>query len=348
MRLTWAAAFATALGSVVLDFCSPPPPPPHPVVIASANRHDFGPLWIGEARQQRFTIRNDGGKQLVLDPVRSSCGCLVASLAKNRLAPGETTELVAEIHADRGPAQLDKYITVGTNDPAVAWLPFQLLTETRALYAYSPPMIDLQALVLGDPFEIEVPITMADGNAVHFGTPKTPIAGFSSRLKGIEPGVAATSVTLVVRFDGASRPGRTLFHVTLPSDHPLVARANITIQSIVNPRLVSQPADLLDFGAIARADGALREVIVRSRAKEPLAIAPTVKVETSIVRRPDAVDLPDVTASLVEQVAGREWKLTATVAPGSAGKVIVGRIVVSVDLEGEPPLSLTLAGRLLD
>ena len=47
-------------------------------------------------------------------------------------------------------------------------------------------------------------------------------------------------------------------------------------------------------------------------------------------------------------VPGREWRLDAVVAPGATGNPLVGRLVVRLDLPGEPLLTLTLTGRLRD
>lgn len=344
-----AATLAVAAWLAAAAGCGPPPPPPHAIAVASAAAHDFGPLWIGEVRQHTFTVENRGGKQLVLDPVRSSCGCLVARLAKNRLAPGEATEMVAELHADKGPARLDKAISIGTNDPAAPLLMFALSTDTRMLYEFAPPLVDLPELVIGQPFALKLPLRVADGSVVRFGVPHSSVKGFTATMAETD---ATTNATVELRFDGTAAPGRRLFQVTIPTDHPRVGEARIPVQAIVNARLRSVPDDRLDFGTVKRSAGAVREIVVSVRGSATLAEVPKVEVEAWPGRRlpgaPAAEASATVTAQLETITAGREWRIEARVAPGTEGTGIVGRLIVTISATDEPPLTLSLGGQLVD
>ncbi len=330
----------------LLTACSrqPPPPPPHPIAVAAESSFDFGTLWIGEVRQKVFHVENRGGKPLVFDPIRSSCGCLIARIEPKRLEAGASGELTAELHADKGPTRLEKGIFVGTNDPDHEWLSFALIATTRTLYDCKPPLLDLPELVLGDSSDHSISVTVADGSPVKFGAPQTPERGFSTTVTDSTP----TSATLRIRFDGVTLPGRRLFHVVVPTDHPLVNELRMPVQAIVLPRLVANPPDRIDFGDVVRRDGATREVVIRRRSQSRFAVPPTVRVEVDRKRSADDDEPPLVTAELVERVSGDEWVLVIAVAPGSPGRGLVGRVVVRLALENEPPLSLTLTGRFTE
>ncbi len=341
-------ALLLAAAPLVTLRCGPPKPPPHAVAVASGDRRDFGPLWIGEKRQETFTIENRGGRELLLDPVHSSCGCLVARLGKKQLAPGESTEMVAELHADKGPARLDKVISIGTNDPARPWLQFLLSADAKALYEFTPPLIDLPQLVLGEPQSLELPVRVVDGQAVQFGTPQVPAPGFAAQITADSPTTARVTVT----FDGTGSSVRRLFHIAIPTDHPRVPQLSIPVQALVHGRLRAEPPDRLDFGVVPRTSGATRTVLLHHRGRTPLTLEPTVEVQAWPGRKQPGggvapADQPAaVTASISTIEPGRTWKLEATVAPGTTGGGLFGRLLVRLDLPDEPALTLSLAGRI--
>jgi hypothetical protein len=316
----------------------------HPVAYAAESRHDFGALWIGEVRRHEFVVENRGDQLLHLDPVRSNCGCLVAKLEPKEIAPGGKCVVTAEFHADKGPATLEKRISIGTNDPAVEWLTFDLRAETKPLYDFAPPLIEWPELVLGDATTIAIPVRVADGTPVKFGAPAKLDPGFVATVKES----TATGATIELRFEGVARPWRSLFHVVVPTDHPRVGELRIPVQAVVLPRLRADPPDRLDFGDVPRAAGATHHATIRHRGREALSVAPTVTVEAGFGGAGETAALPAVTASLTATVPGREWRLDAVVAPGATGSALVGRLVVRLDLPGEPPLTLTLTGRLRD
>lgn len=64
-----------------------------------------------------FKYSNKGDKPLHINAARPSCGCTVASLKKNDVAPGESGEITATFNiGDRTGTQV-KTITVDTDDP---------------------------------------------------------------------------------------------------------------------------------------------------------------------------------------------------------------------------------------
>ncbi|MBL8840200.1 MAG: DUF1573 domain-containing protein [Planctomycetes bacterium] len=343
-----ALQFAALLLAAGCD--SKPSELPYPRAHVEVAQHDFGPLWIGEVRQVVFRVENRGRTPLVLDPVRSSCGCLVARIDPKRIEPGHASELTVELHADKGPMALEKGLFIGSNDPQHEWLPFVLKATTRTLYECDPPLLDLPQIVLGDVADHAIALRVADGTPIVFGAPQVPERGFSAALSAVTP----TSATLTVRFDGDALPGRRLFHIVVPTDHPLVKELRMPVQAIVVARLVADPPDLVDFGTIERAQGAKRSVTIRRRSQTAFAARPTARVELGGSRAGQSAptaptgDAPAVTASLEEVVAGDEWRLDLTVAPGTPATSLVGRVVVRLELPNEPPLSLTLTGRITE
>lgn len=66
----------------------------------------------------QFRYENKGSTPIHIRNVRSSCGCTVASLKKNDVAPGEKGEVTATFNIGGRTGVQQKVVTVETDDPA--------------------------------------------------------------------------------------------------------------------------------------------------------------------------------------------------------------------------------------
>ena len=88
-----------------------------PKLVLPEATHDFGKLRTGDEAKCTIPVRNEGPGTLVIEKVRSTCGCTVAKLEKDVLPTGEQTELKITLKASLSPGKLTKHITLSTNDP---------------------------------------------------------------------------------------------------------------------------------------------------------------------------------------------------------------------------------------
>ena len=65
-----------------------------------------------------FKYENKGKTTVKIKSVKTSCGCTVASLKKDEVAPGEKGEVTATFHVAGRTGTQDKGITVETDDPS--------------------------------------------------------------------------------------------------------------------------------------------------------------------------------------------------------------------------------------
>ena len=85
-----ALVLALAIGADPLDT-------PQPVI-------DAGQIRVGPVLTRKFAFTNTANKPLTITEVRSSCGCLVPTLAKRIYEPGERGELTVEVNTLSQPA----------------------------------------------------------------------------------------------------------------------------------------------------------------------------------------------------------------------------------------------------
>ena len=94
-----------------------------------AEVHDFGNIPKDEPVRYTFTFTNTGNEPLILENVKSACGCTTPSWTKEPVAPGETGEIVAEFNA-KSPGNFAKTLTVTTNtEPATHRLTLKGMVE---------------------------------------------------------------------------------------------------------------------------------------------------------------------------------------------------------------------------
>jgi hypothetical protein len=75
--------------------------PETPVRWPNGTQHDFGSLPLGRTVSHSFLFENAASVPILLQTVRTECGCTVADWPETPIAPGERGEVLIEFHADR-------------------------------------------------------------------------------------------------------------------------------------------------------------------------------------------------------------------------------------------------------
>ncbi|MBN2663810.1 MAG: DUF1573 domain-containing protein [Bacteroidales bacterium] len=79
---------------------------------------DFGTIVQGETVTHIYYFNNTGTKPLVINGVRSSCGCTVPAYSKEPLNPGEEGYIKVTFNSSGKQGSQNKVVTVSTNtDP---------------------------------------------------------------------------------------------------------------------------------------------------------------------------------------------------------------------------------------
>ncbi len=98
--------------------------------IYSPNRfYNFGDLREGQVVHHTFIVKNKGTDTLKIYKVRSSCGCTVAKLKKQTIAPGDSTFIDVTFNSKNRQGLQKKYVYVFSNDPVLPKLEFHLRAE---------------------------------------------------------------------------------------------------------------------------------------------------------------------------------------------------------------------------
>jgi hypothetical protein len=273
-----------------------------------------------------ITVRNAGDAPLVIERVRSTCGCTVAQPEVNELAPGEETRVKVEVNPLQvGGFSIHKQISIHTNDPAQAVIPISIRGEIFASYEIVPEQIDLGVFEKGEEREASLILR---------GKGDTPITidrittwpgseGFEVDQEDLpadqweSPGVPEYRITFrATPLAPAGQLSNVLLVTTTATTHSTI---RIPVQAnILSFYTLSKKIAFVGPGA----PGTAFENVLEVHSDSPLEL---VKVESS---------LPEI----IPSVRYSEDRTTAfmdfTIAPGAAHGFRVGTLSVTISANG--------------
>jgi hypothetical protein len=87
------------------------------VISLSENSLDFGSIPSGTTIQKTVTVRNSGRKDLTIRFVQPNCSCLAASVASEKIKPGEEQKLTIAWKGEGRKGTQNKAVTIYSTDP---------------------------------------------------------------------------------------------------------------------------------------------------------------------------------------------------------------------------------------
>jgi Protein of unknown function (DUF1573) len=134
-----------------------------PIIQFETNFFDFGKLTVPGKVAGSFKFKNTGTSLLELAQPDTSCGCTVAKVDKDKLAPGESGEITYTISLDHEMGQVQKQIMVHSNDPKNPETDLTVQLDYTPLYQLSPMVLRLQLPANGDEAKGSFTIVRNDG-----------------------------------------------------------------------------------------------------------------------------------------------------------------------------------------
>ena len=112
-----------------------------PAIEAPEQSYSFGDIYQGEKATHSFRFTNTGDAPLVIDKVRSSCGCTAAMVSKGTLQPGETGEVRATFDSSRFRGPVSKKVYLSSNASVKPSFEFQLTATVKEVIALTPHIV---------------------------------------------------------------------------------------------------------------------------------------------------------------------------------------------------------------
>ncbi|HEV2454278.1 MAG TPA: DUF1573 domain-containing protein [Verrucomicrobiae bacterium] len=134
-----------------------------PVIQFDTNFCDLGKLTAPGKVSGTFKFKNTGDAVLELAQPDTSCGCTVAKVSPDKLAPGGTGEISYTINLDHAMGQVQKEIMVHSNDPKTPEVDLTVQLDYTPLYQLSPMVLRMTLPADQDTAQTSFTIVRNDG-----------------------------------------------------------------------------------------------------------------------------------------------------------------------------------------
>jgi len=183
----------------------------------TSTQFDFGEVYQGEKVLHAFEFVNAGQDPLLIDRVRSSCGCTAVLLSDKNLAPGAKGQVQANFDSTRFRGTVSKTIYLYSNDPAKPVMQLKIKGEVIEIIAVEPEQVNF-GTVAGDQSLVSKVVLRNQGEKpLTLGPPSTTAAELQAEMsKTILAKGEEVSIELML----SPKPGTVRFsgYVLVPVD----------------------------------------------------------------------------------------------------------------------------------
>jgi hypothetical protein len=164
-----------------------------PQIVIPGPAFQFGTLAEGDKVEHIFTIVNRGDEPLVIDRVRSTCGCTGTLLSQKEIPPGASGEVKTIFNSNgmRGPVV--KWVYIYSNDPANPKTGLQITGIVKPEIDITPGRLRLTGIKPGEKREAHITLTNNSERTIFLSDLSCTPAALSAELSRtkLEPGATA-------------------------------------------------------------------------------------------------------------------------------------------------------------
>lgn len=311
--------------------------------------HDYGKIASGKPQPFKFAFKNTGTERLIIQQVRTSCGCTAAALDIKEFEPGQGSTIDITFNP-KGKGAQAKTITVihnGKNGPETM---LNIKADVYEAVEVQPPTLQLGEMVRGKE-RVERVVLVSDDKDL--------------KIKSID--VNGEMVTAKESTDGASgnadpRPGKIAIDITFDGNLPVGRFLRIiTIKALASPTPGAPQEEWeLKINAFANIVGDLKAdpANLRVAATEP---NKEFVQETFITRRSGGefqitsatavnANLPGLNVKYepAEVNGVKGYKVIFSGNTGPTAGIIRGNVLLKTDVADEPEFRVSFTGMVRD
>lgn len=278
--------------------------------------YDFGKVYRGETIQHTFTIRNSGDDYLIIGEISRDCGCTIAEVDRNSLAPGEELPINVMVSTkllDAG--EIDKSVRLSTNDKLEPETVLTIRGELLVTANLEPSIIEIEGIKPGDKIPEQI-------------VKITPVEGFDLKIRDMKVNSDLVSVKLMPTDD--SGEFRVAVNVSSETTKSVIAAGiriftnleeepvlRLPVRVVMDQPYIVIPTNINFTGIRSEFEGKLAyNVVIKNNEGEPLEIL-DVKTEDEFIK---------CTLMTVEE--GKKYRLNVALLPGFPESGYTGRVTV--------------------
>ncbi len=226
-------AIPTAIPAATPTAIPTPTSGPPPRIEFDATVGDAGSLWEGDKAEHIFKFKNTGEATLVIEKVRTSCGCTAALVSNKNVEPGGEGEIKASFNTKRYKGNQNKKIFVSTNDPENKSIELQLKVKIKSVAQFAPRHVFFRSVTRGESPSRVIKLIPEDGPFKVTSVTASP-AYFQVKIQGGKTGTTEKNepIPIEVTLSPDTPIGHHKGKLTVTTDHPRKANltANLTAQ----------------------------------------------------------------------------------------------------------------------
>lgn len=303
-----------------------------PKIVAVEAIKDVGKVAKSEKVKVDFEIKNTGTGELVIQDVRPTCGCTVASFDA-RIAPGATGKIHAEVDTIDFGGPIAKTITVLSNDPTTPKLTLTVKAMVQPQVEAFPGFARYIYVQAHDPAVLKQWLWAENFDGFKVTEVVSPYKFIKTSFHKAKPDELRKEVVgndnqwiVETSLQPDADVGALKEFLIIKTNHPKQKELRIPITGFVRPVMSVTPY-IADFGSIdVSTDAKDMSLILVNFGEEPIEIK---KVTT---------DVPGVESSIKVMEAGRRFEIKLQL----TGKMPKGAINSMLKIETTSPRKPTV------
>lgn len=301
-----------------------------PRIVFAEPVYDFGKVEQGEQVTHMFRFTNQGGQELRIESVKTSCGCTAAAISEDVIPPGKEGTISATFDTTHFSGEKAKGITVYSNDPVQPVATLTLQGEITIEVGVEPAQLYLGRLRRGEEATRTIEVLYDAQKSIDITKIENAHPSLSVRAEDLSKD-GKKGKKLLVTLKKNAPLGRLNDQIVLTTTSPKKPVVEIPVfGSIEGDMLVLPPQ--VSFGVVHKGESKTQEISIKNRGAKPVQV---VRIQNSAT---------DVIAELTPVKQGEEYRLTLRTKGESKPGRIQGEIQVFTDHPEEKVLTIPLYG----
>ncbi len=296
--------------------------------------YDFGKTSMVQQLTGKFIISNAGDATLQNIKAQPSCGCTVAKPNIDKLEPGEKTELPFTVNVGAIRGNVEKKITVTSNDPKQPSIVLTLKAEMVPTFDIAPAMISLGNLHQGSTTNFTVMIKRLDGKPLGLTRVDASQPNIRPRLEPVAGSTNSAALHVEIEADGAPRPFNG--NVRVFAEDGMTAAINVPIGGRIVGDVTAMPEQ--QFWGIIDPDNWPGQHPEQQSKRFTVQLT---KPGATLEIKKATTDLPDISVEYKPLEAGKTYEVVATLAKAPK-QTERGTIRLETNLDTQPLVELGL------
>ncbi len=311
---------------------------PQPRLLVDSAVYNFGIARQGDKVTTAFKIKNAGDSNLIIQRVVPACGCTTSTPSKDKLAPGESTDITVIFDTAGFTGEKLKTVRIFSNDPDQ---PSTILTIQGTIepdVTVEPARLLFPEIVRGEAAvgaTQEFSVSVRNGSPVKLGT---PLASSANLTVTEMPGGTNTTKRISVTISPSLPPGEFRERVVIPLERGSSSALNVPVVATIKGTLELKPI-ALSFGVL-EGDKPIQKVVrLDNRSTSPVAIESISSDNVAVT----AFVRPGENRGDRGQDS-KHHEIVVTVNPEKVGSDLKANITIKTSRKSEPALVLGVYG----